>query len=370
MKTYEIDKQVDIKRLIKGCSDTESFDCDFHNDDGNAFIEDNHYQCKCCGIKLTPSQYISQTMGISRNESLASLYRIKGESIPPWLIEGIRPNLDGFKLHKRLLDIFKKELHSNKEMSNKCLNYIVNQRKLSKETTDHFNLGFFPKGKDFVDKLIDEFGEELLQRYGILTEGRFGLYSNFNNRLMFPIHNKLDQVCGFGSRTLDKDVKPKYINSMASDIFSKSELLYTDRKQKKERGIVTEGYMDVISCSASCDDFSYYASLGTALNSLQLRDMLKRHEHVTICTDGDDAGQNSIYRFIKTQLSNVEQERVSFVKIPLGMDPDEFIQANGSAAFVELIGESLPAKAFIKESFPNADELLINERFDQFNLAP
>ena len=128
--------------------------------------------------------------------------------------------------------------------------------------------------------------------------------------------------------------------------------------------------MDVISCSQSDDSFSYYASLGTALNSSQVRRILDEHETVVICTDGDNAGQTSIQKFIKEQLRNLTHEKVKFVKIPNNQDPDEFIRAEGADEFQKLILSAKSAKEYIKKSHTSSDTLSLSEKLDQFNITP
>lgn len=368
MKSFQIDKDVDIKLFLD--SKDENFDCEFHDDDESASIIDNHYVCKCCGANLTASQFLSQKKGISRDESLALLYRVNSQSIPDWLSLRIKPNLDGFKLYKRLFEILSEELYEDTENAKECLKYISLERKITNKTIKDFQLGYFPKDKAFLQKLTDEFGDDLLKEFGIITNGKYGDFSSYRDRLIFPIRNTLGQPCGVGARALNNEVKPKYYNSQASIIFSKSDILYSDPYEKKDKAVITEGYMDVISCSQSDDSFSYYASLGTALNSSQVRDILRAHDTVTICTDGDNAGQTSIMKFIKEQLGNLPHERIKFAKIPNNLDPDEFISKNGIKDFQCLIENSQSAKDFIQMNHADSELLTVSEELDKLNIAP
>lgn len=366
MKKYDIDELVNIKMLINNQND--SFDCDFHEDDGSASIVDNHYKCTCCGVDLTASQYIAQTKGISRIEALAYLYRVNKQSIPDWLLEQVRPNIKLLKINSDLSKICNEKLFDDTESSKNALKYLLEDRRLSLETIEKFSLGFFPKDKNFLNDLISKYGKNELLELGIISEGEFGLYSMFANRVIFPISNNMGQICGFGSRRLDGVKKNKYINSQQSRLFNKSELLYKERGVSKGVGIITEGYMDVISCSQNEPNNSYYAALGVALSAKHVRDVLKKHEKAVICTDADNAGIEATKKFIKESLRNIDLNKVGFVLLPENLDPDEFINEYGREKFQDLINNSINAREFISIVSDSNDEISTLETYDKFRI--
>lgn len=366
MKKYEIDDLVNIK-LLTG-NDNDSFDCEFHVDDSSARIIDNHYHCLCCGLDLTPSQYIAQTKGISRIEALAYLYRVNKQSIPNWLLEEIRPNIKLLKINSDISKICHETLYHNSESSKSALQYLLNDRKLKPETIEKFSLGFFPKEKDFLNSLISKYGKSELLELGIVSEGEFGIYSIFANRVIFPITNTIGQVCGFGSRRLDGVKKNKYINSQQSNLFIKSELLYGERGLSKGIGIITEGYMDVISCSQNEPTNSYYAALGVALSAKHVRTVLRKHEKAVICTDADNAGIEATKKFIRESLRNIDLNKVGFVLLPEKLDPDEYINKYGQDKFQSLINSCVDAREFVSIVSNKNDEISTLEAFDRFRI--
>ena len=76
-------------------------------------------------------------------------------------------------------------------------------------------------------------------------------YDNFRGRLMFPIHNEMGKVIGFGGRALADEDVPKYLNSPETPIYKKSKVVFNLHRakeaiRKEDRAILVEGYMDVI----------------------------------------------------------------------------------------------------------------------------
>ena len=366
MKQFDIDDLIDISDLI-GVNE-QAFDCEFHEDEKSASIIDNKYSCSCCGIQLNSSQYLSQSKGISRWEALAFLYRMKRLPIPGFVVEHVKPSIELIKINNEITAMCSAALQDNNEAALNAMDYLKSTRKLSDETIAKFKLGFFPKDKDFLQKLIRNFGKEKLLQLGVVMEGEYGDFSIYKNRIIFPITNNLQQICGFGSRRLDGVKKNKYINSPQSILFNKSELLYTSNNRAHGHGVITEGYMDVIACTQHDDTNKYYAALGVALTSKHVRDVLKMHSQAIICTDADKAGIEATKRFIQNDLKNVDIDRVGFVILDDGMDPDEYIQKYGIDSFKEKINSPISAKSFISNSLQKQDLLHVLESYDQFKL--
>lgn len=93
---------------------------------------------------------------------------------------------------------------------------------------------------------------ELLSTGMLIKSDEGKIYDRYRNRIMFPIHDRNGRVIGFGGRVLDKDQKPKYLNSPETVLFQKSRELYglhqvLSQQKNPDSIIVVEGYMDVIA---------------------------------------------------------------------------------------------------------------------------
>ena len=86
--------------------------------------------------------------------------------------------------------------------------------------------------------------------------------------MIFPIHNQYGETIGFSARKIDNSDTAKFINSPATIIFNKSEVLYNIHNAKKECKrsgycYIVEGFMDVFALY-KCGIKSAVALMGTA----------------------------------------------------------------------------------------------------------
>ncbi|MCK5729400.1 MAG: DNA primase, partial [Methylococcales bacterium] len=201
--------------------------------------------------------------------------------------------------------------------------------------------------------LSQHFNKKLLIDAGLLVEKEQRSYDRFRGRLMFPIRDKRGRILGFGARVLD-DSLPKYLNSPETEVFSKSNEVYglyelLQHKNKPERILIVEGYMDVIAL-AQFNIYYAVATLGTA-TSQKLLEVLFRYSHELIfCFDGDKAGEKAAWRAIETAMPTLKEGRhIKVMMLPQGDDPDSLIRQEGLKAFEHRISSSQPLSDYFFE---------------------
>ena len=85
------------------------------------------------------------------------------------------------------------------------------------------------------------------------------------------------------------------------------------------------------------------APLGTAITEDQLRLLWRIHDEPVIALDGDTAGLRAAMRAIDLALPLLEAGKsLRFCMMPEGLDPDDLIRAEGSAAMRKLVAEAVP----------------------------
>ena len=179
-------------------------------------------------------------------------------------------------------------------------------------------------------------------------------YDRFRGRLMFPIRDPRGRVIAFGGRVLG-DGQPKYLNSPDTPLFDKGRTLYNlDRAgpvaRKSGRLLVVEGYMDVIGL-AQAGFADAVAPLGTALTEAQLEMMWRVVPEPVLCFDGDAAGHRAAVRAATRALPLLQPgQSLRIATLPLGIDPDDLVREQGSAAFERVIEEAKPLYEFIWDS--------------------
>lgn len=165
--------------------------------------------------------------------------------------------------------------------------------------------------------------------------------------------------------------EPKYINTGDTPIFAKgSEVfgLYEARKsiQDKKRVIVVEGQMDVIQLSQAGFGEAC-APLGTAIRAEHIERLLKMTDHVIFSFDGDAAGRKAAKRAMDLSLPLLDDaQKVSFVFLPEGEDPDSLVKKSGAPAFEEMLKKALPLSSYLIEALSQGLDLAVLEDRNAF----
>lgn len=186
----------------------------------------------------------------------------------------------------------------------KILDYLKS-RNLSEQIINNFHIGFNPTYNNITNNLLSKYNMKDLIEVGITKESKNDYIDIFSHRIMIPIFDQYGNPVGFGARVLG-DAKPKYINTMATPLFNKSELLFNYHKAKSfardYKMIVVEGYMDVISSNAM-GFANTVGIMGTALTKEQIELLKKLKCEITLSLDNDDAGKNAMIRVIPELLN-------------------------------------------------------------------
>ena len=186
----------------------------------------------------------------------------------------------------------------------KIIDYLKG-RNLSSQIINNFHIGFNPTYDNITNNLLAKYNLKDLIEVGITKESNNDYIDIFSNRIMIPIFDQYGNPVGFGARVLG-DAKPKYINTMATSLFNKSELLFNYHKAKSfardHEMIVVEGYMDVISANAM-GFANTVGIMGTALTKEQIELLKKLKCEITLSLDNDEAGKNAMIRVIPELLN-------------------------------------------------------------------
>ncbi len=186
----------------------------------------------------------------------------------------------------------------------RTLDYLKS-RNLSEQIINNFHIGFNPTYDNITNNLLSKYNIKDLIEVGITKESKNDYIDIFSHRIMIPIFDQYGNPVGFGARVLG-DAKPKYINTMATPLFNKSELLFNYHKAKSfardYEMIVVEGYMDVISSNAM-GFANTVGIMGTALTKEQIELLKKLKCEITLSLDNDDAGKNAMIRVIPELLN-------------------------------------------------------------------
>ena len=211
----------------------------------------------------------------------------------------------------------------------------LEKRGINEKLVKTFKLGFAPSsGKALIRYLLQK---KRIQKEDVIDAGLAVSYTNglsdfFKNRLIFPLIDYRENVLGFSGRILDENIAfgGKYINTRDTMIYHKRTHFFglnitKDSIRKSNQAILVEGEFDVMSCFRE-GITNVLAVKGTALTEEQINLLSRYADKVTICFDGDSAGQEAIIRSLPV-LSR-KQINTTVVVIPSGKDPDEALKIN------------------------------------------
>lgn len=315
--------------------------CPFHDDTRPSFhVSPQKNVCKCfaCGEGGNPLSFVMKHEHLSFPEAVKYLGRKYGIEVEETqMSEEEKKEASERELLLRAnsfaRDHFVSTLHNDAEGRRVGLSYF-RERGLSDETIKKFELGYSPASYTVLYEKVKAEGEdpEVFEKTGLLIKRDNGSYiDRYRDRVIYPIHSISGNVVGFGGRILvKKENTGKYINSPASVIYDKSRELYglyfaKKALSKKDRCLVVEGYMDVLSMHQVGVE-NVVASSGTALTSQQVQIIKRYTSNLVLIFDADAAGVKAALRGLDVGFE--KDMSVSAVLLPEGEDPDSYAQSH------------------------------------------
>ncbi len=327
--------------------------CPFHNEKTPSFTVSpakGIYKCFGCGVGGNSVNFIMEHEQLSYVETLkylAKRYHIE-------VVEKEMTNEEKEKQDAResMLIVnsfaqktFTQNLSESAEGKAVGLKYFK-ERGFTDITINKFELGYCRSERDSFTKLAEQKGyaANYLVETGLSIQRDNGMrFDRFSERVMFPIHNLMGKVIGFGGRTLRSDKKiAKYLNSPESQIYHKSRVLYglffaKKSISKNDKCYMVEGYTDVMSMHQAGIE-NVVSSSGTALTADQIRLIKRFTPNITVLYDGDAAGIKAALRGIDLVLE--EGMNVKVVLLPEGEDPDSYAHKHSATEFYDFISKN------------------------------
>jgi DNA primase len=328
--------------------------CPFHAEKTPSFTVNDErglFHCFGCGAGGTVFTFLMRADRIDFREAVELLARRAGVTLP----KRTEPGRTGEEIDRlvRLNEVaqrcFRDALQSPQGL---VARQYLEKRGVSPATVDRYGLGFCPtNGSGLTEALASKpVAIQKAVEIGLLGRRQTGTpYDRFWGRVTFPIRDGSGQIRGFGGRTLGNE-HPKYLNSPESPLFSKGRVLYglfeaAQAVREAKHIIIVEGYLDTLAL-VEAGIGNAVASLGTALTKSQL-ELAKRfggkEVQVTVCFDGDPAGQKAADRAFSV-LSECVQANVEgqAAFLPEGLDPDSFVRKYGRAEMLDILAKARP----------------------------
>jgi len=353
--------------------------CPFHQEKTPSFAVNpsKGYKCFGCGEGGDVFSFLMKIEKISFHEAVKKVAEICGFALPETQKVKIKDRKTSnetlrkeiIKLNQLALSFWENFLYSEKEA--KTAREYLQSRGITEETCRRFRIGYAPNRWDALLSYLKQkkISDDLISKSGLFgvstsSDSTKKFYDKFRGRIIFPIFDVEGQVVAFGGRAIE-NVEPKYLNSPETVAYVKGEHLYGLFQNKNEIrlrkvAILVEGYIDLISLYQA-GERAAVASLGTSLTEEQAKLLAKFARKVIVNYDGDSAGIKAAKRAVQLLLARGLD--VKILKLPDGLDPDDFIRKYGLEKYKEVQEKSywefLIEEVLSKESLVEATEEVI-----------
>lgn len=346
-----VSSYVALKRAGRGLKGL----CPFHNEKTPSFTvaaDKQIFHCFGCGAGGDVFKFVQLRENVDFKEALtilaarAGISLDEGQGRPDRTDAGVG-KVEIERVNRWACRWFQQQLQAP---AGKVARDYVASRGITSQSIDRFALGYAPDSWDALCNAAkaSKAPAELLFAAGLARSRDDGSrYDAFRNRLMFPIHDAMDRVIGFGGRTLGDD-PAKYVNSPQNPLFDKSRCLYgifaAKRAFSSERcAVIVEGYVDCLMAQQHGFDHTV-ATLGTALTPEHVQLLRRYVDQVILIFDSDEAGQraadNSLRLFLTQGLD------VRLARVPEAKDPAELLLGAGGDAFKRVLTSAIDALEF------------------------
>lgn len=324
--------------------------CPFHEERTPSFSVNEQKQifhCFSCGRGGNVFSFIMDLENLSFPEAVVKVADFGHIDLPASYTAQSQPAAPKDQQQADLLKLYAdsakmyQHILVNTELGEPALKYL-HERGLDDETIKTFGIGYAPANQLLLDFFKEHQTDyQLLRQSGLFIENQAGdLRDRFVDRVLFPIKDASGRVIAFSGRILKKSPnEPKYLNSPETKLFNKRSVLFNfDLAQgpiRQQKSVVLfEGFMDVIAAYRSGIQ-NGVASMGTSLTDEQIYMLERVTDTLYVCYDSDMPGQKATDRALKL-LGGNSRLNLGVIQMPDGMDPDEYLRAQGQEKFVQV----------------------------------
>jgi len=220
------------------------------------------------------------------------------------------------------------------------MTYLRDERRLSDDTIEQFELGLFPQD---LRELFTKIPAQSLREAGVIRNATSSVFQTWD--LIMPLRDVRGKVVALAGRTRlspkarGKRALPKYMNT----VYAKTNHLFGLYRAKRailRSGIVyvVEGYFDVMTAHQA-GIRNVVACCGTAFSRRQMALLARYAKNVTLLFDNDTAGQDSARTHVeRKQCDEVKLSAINPFPADI-KDVDEFLSVRSATDFLRLLNQ-------------------------------
>lgn len=242
---------------------------------------------------------------------------------------------------------------------------------------DNLSCGYAPPGwTGLVDHLARlGYSDAQIEAAGMASRARTGrLVDRFRDRLILPVHDHNRELVGFvgrlGPDAVDDRYSPRYLNSPATPLFTKSNLMFglgphTARIQDGWKPVLCEGPLDALAVDIAAAHTGTamvgVAACGTAFtphHAARLTDLVGDRP-ICLALDNDPAGRHAT-ETVWRRLTEPAARPVTVAALPAGADPADLVATGHEHALADLVRDARPAAQVVWDHTIDGVDLDVN----------
>lgn len=211
------------------------------------------------------------------------------------------------------------------------------ERGITEKTINKFKIGCIPSFKEYMDqmKLMGWTDRSYLEAADLANKKLFT-----PTGIIIPIFDDKSRPVGYVTRKTNMAAndkgQEKYCNSLNSDIYHKSEILFNFNNYTKEAGplYIVEGYLDAVYLTQA--GVPNVAALGATVLTEEHVKLLFQYKvkNINLCLDADKGGNTGTKMAIE-RLSGYKAFKLRIMELPDGYDPDTYVREFGAQSFID-----------------------------------
>lgn len=319
--------------------------CPFHDDKNPSLMisrDKQIFKCFVCGAGGNAFSFVERIEKIPFMEAVKKVASYIGYDDPRLNKTSVYTKVDDekemmYRAHQELTSFYRYNLTT--KQGAKAKEYFES-RHLSRDLQNKYSLGYAPEdGFKTIEYLVSKgFSYKTLEEAGIATHVSDGYLDRNHGRIIYPIFDEQNRPIAYSARRLndDEDV-PKYVNSVDSDIFHKSEILYNyshalEASLREGKVYVVEGFNDVYALARIGLDGAV-ALMGTALTNKHIALLRALKSEIILCLDPDEAGKKAMIK--ASDMLDKAHLDYSMKLFPRGenRDLDDYLNDEGEESF-------------------------------------
>lgn len=346
--------------------------CPFHDDHSPSMSiskDKQIYKCWSCGATGNVFKFIQDYENISFIEAVKICADKAGIDLKINNYKEIPKNNELYEMYELATKLYQNNINTKEGIDAKK---YLNDRKINDDIIKTFRIGLALNDSKLSKTLLKKnYKEKDLLKSGLVVKKEFNYYDFYYDRIMFPIEDSSGKVVAFSGRLYNKDKTKtigKYVNSMETEIFKKSEILYNYKNAKEEARmkntiIIMEGFMDLFR-AYSIGIKNVVVSMGTAITKEQATLLKRLSSNVILCFDGDEAGAKATNSCSDQLIKLGITPKV--VRLEENLDPDEYILKYGKEKFIEKINNPINIMDFKLNYLKNKRDLNSSKDMSQY----